>query len=364
MDAPGRHVPRMYHVPQLARGRVALHFGRRASQLMGSSTHPLSQRDVHFTAELGAEAMRLACATQIEPADGAKREDCTVLLLISSAAGYERRRDVVRRTYLSLLDPASAASPLSAELRASVKYRFLLGAPEPAQAAALAAEQAEHGDLLQVAVPESYETLFPKLVASWRWAICTHKFQYFMHADDDSFVRLEKLLAWLTSYEARAPERAPRLYAGYIWDGSEGRRTKPLRDPAQKSYMPVEQWPHDAYPPFASGCGFLIAHQLVDALARRADGLQYCRLFDVPVGIAIAQHEPPAAIEHLPEVRPYRPLPLYQPDTIVQHYMQPEEFRQFFDKAYGAPPSAEEQAADARIAAVYDMFVGAKVLRR
>ena len=53
---------------------------------MGSSTHPLSQRDVHFTAELGAEAMRLACATQIEPADGAKREDCTVLLLISSAS--------------------------------------------------------------------------------------------------------------------------------------------------------------------------------------------------------------------------------------------------------------------------------------
>ena len=134
---------------------MALHFAAdRASQLMGSSTHPLSQRDVHFTAELGAEAMRLACATQIEPADGAKREDCTVLLLISSAAGYERRRDVVRRTYLSLLDPASAASPLSAELRASVKYRFLLGAPEPAQAAALAAEQAEHGDLLQVAVPE------------------------------------------------------------------------------------------------------------------------------------------------------------------------------------------------------------------
>ena len=75
--------------------------------------------------------------------------------------------------------------------------------------AALAAEQAEHGDLLQVAVPESYETLFPKLVASWRWAICTHKFQYFMHADDDSFVRLEKLLAWLTSYEARGSPFRP-----------------------------------------------------------------------------------------------------------------------------------------------------------
>ena len=65
--------------PELARGRECgaplRPTPRRASQLMGSSTHPLSQRDVHFTAELGAEAMRLACATQIEPADGAERED-------------------------------------------------------------------------------------------------------------------------------------------------------------------------------------------------------------------------------------------------------------------------------------------------
>lgn len=245
---------------------------------MGSSTHPLSQRDVHFTAELGAEAMRLACATQIEPADGAKREDCTVLLLISSAAGYERRRDVVRRTYLSLLDPASAASPLSAELRASVKYRFLLGAPEPAQAAALAAEQAEHGDLLQVAVPESYETLFPKIVASWRWAVATHDFGHWMHADDDSYIRLDLLLGWLKSAEAGPPRG---LYAGYIWDGSEGRRTRPLRDPSAKSYMPVEQWPHDSYPPFASGCGFLIASDLVGRLVERSAAMTFFRVIDV-----------------------------------------------------------------------------------
>ena len=86
-----------------------------------------------------------------------------------------------------------------------------------------------------------------------------------------------------------------------------------------------------------------------------------------PAGIYLAQlpeREARLHIVHLETVRPYRPLPLFRDDTIVQHYMQPEEFRQFFDKAYGAPPSAEEQAADARIAAVYDMFVGAKVLRR
>ena len=116
----------------------------------------------------GAHAMALAVATSAEPVE--PRTKCDVLLFISSAAGYERRRTTVRRTYLSLL----AARP---ELASRVRYRFLLGAPKPEQIAVLAAEQAEHGDLLQVDVPESYETLFPKVVAAWRWAAATHDFQ-------------------------------------------------------------------------------------------------------------------------------------------------------------------------------------------
>ena len=82
------------------------------------------------------------------------------------------------------------------------------------------------------------------------------------------------------------------------------------------------------------------------------------------------------------QVRPYPPLPLYRSDTIVQHYMQPEEFMQFHRNAcadHQAVKSADGQAvksadgqvvksADAesneRIAAVYDSFVRAKVMRR
>ena len=189
----------------------------------------------------GAHAMALAIGTPCTPL--AERTKCDVLLLISSAAGYERRRKVIRATMLQALK----ASPA---LAARVSYRFLLGAPKPEQEAVLAAEQAEHCDLLQVSVPESYETLFPKIVASWRWAVATHDFGFWMHADDDSYVRFDLLLRWLDEAPAAQPHAG--LYAGYIWDGSEGRRTKPLRDPTAKSYMPVEQWPHDSYPPFAS----------------------------------------------------------------------------------------------------------------
>ena len=86
-----------------------------------------------------------------------------------------------------------------------------------------------------------------------------------------------------------------------------------------------------------------------------------------PAGIYLAQlpeREARLHIVHLETVRPYRPLPLFREDTIVQHYMQPEEFRQFFDQAYGGAKSVADKESDDRIAQVYDLFVGAKVMRR
>lgn len=339
----------------------------------------------------------------------AARKKCDVLLLISSAAaaGYERRRRAVRRTYLTALREQ--------QLQGTVEYRFLLGEPPTAEeGAALDAEQAEFGDLLRVCVPESYETIFAKVVAAWRWAVATHDFAFWMHADDDSYVRLDLLLGWV-----RSPAASPQegVYAGYLWDGSDGRRTKPLRDPAQKSYMPVEQWPHDSYPPFASGCGHLIACDLVGKLVELSPSMSFFRggVFDVAIGTRPARparlflhqlHRPfrPAKpqrrrrmlsprivgiylarlaasgavanlrLVHIEGVRPYRPLPLFRRETLVQHYMQPEEFRQFHERAVAAAAEADGGAgpgggaaapeSEQRIAAVYDLFVQAKVLRR
>ena len=245
-----------------------------------------------------AEMMRLAVSQPAEPQPD--RESCELVILISSAAGYERRRQAIRATYLTLLHRENDSSPLSQDQRCSIRYRFLLGAPKPEQVAALAAEQEEHGDLLQVAVPESYESLWPKLVACWRWAHATYDFRFWMHVDDDSFVRLELLL----NYLAAADTPARGLYAGYIWDGSEGRRTAPLRDPSAKSYMPPEQWPHSYYPPFASGCGFVISHDLIAWLVGESADFTFFRVIDVPIGIVLAELPPERLrIVHMPEVR-------------------------------------------------------------
>ena len=118
-------------------------------------------------------------------------------------------------------------------------------------------------------------------------------------------MRLDLLLRWLGS-PAATPHAG--LYAGYIWDGSEGRRTKPLRDPYAKSYMPEDQWPHDSYPPFASGCGFLIAYDLIEALVAASPSFTFFRVIDVPIGVCLDRLAPDylpdgrLRIVHMPEV--------------------------------------------------------------
>jgi len=52
--------------------------------------------------------------------------------------------------------------------------------------------------------------------------------------------------------------------------------------------MPPEQWPHSFYPPFASGCGFVISHDLVAWLVGESSDFTFFRVIDVPVGIYLA----------------------------------------------------------------------------
>jgi galactosylxylosylprotein 3-beta-galactosyltransferase len=119
----------------------------------------------------------------------------------------------------------------------------------------------------------------------------------------------------------------------------------------------------------AQGCGFLLAHDLVVGLVAQSPSFTFFRVIDVPVGIFLdrlpPEHKARLRIVHLDEVRPYRPLPLFRADTIVQHYMQPEEFKQFHERALAAAHAQSEEAErEQRIAEVYDIFVKAKVMRR
>ncbi|PNH05204.1 Lactosylceramide 1,3-N-acetyl-beta-D-glucosaminyltransferase B [Tetrabaena socialis] len=285
-------------------------------------------------------------------------------IFVSTAAGNVARRSACRKSWFRYL--TSEDSPLDARYRGDVRLVFVVSIES--QSTELADEQAVHNDLVFVDAPEGYGHLWRKALAFMAWLearSCGGDYDYVMHADDDSFVRLDVLVPLMAHWPRR------RLYWGYVWDGTGNRVTAPIRNPANKSYMPEEQYPLDYYPPFASGCGFVLSRDLAQALL--AHPLPDYRLLDPPFGIHLCGNDMcvlpdgPVAPVHDERVRPYRPIPIFRPDTLVQHYLTPEEMRPFYQQALasaaaGAPqPAPSEQGTPAQL---YDTLVALGLLRR
>ncbi len=81
----------------------------------------------------------------------------------------------------------------------------------------------------------------------------------------------------------------------------------------------------------------------------------------------------PVTPVHEERVRPYRPLPMWRPDTLVQHYMQPEEMAPFHGRALGRLPPAgtngdqqedSSNSASSKAEQLYNTLVGMGLLRR
>eukprot|EP01090_Pellita_catalonica_P006270 TRINITY_DN16475_c0_g1_i1.p1 TRINITY_DN16475_c0_g1~~TRINITY_DN16475_c0_g1_i1.p1 ORF type:complete len:287 (+),score=26.01 TRINITY_DN16475_c0_g1_i1:26-886(+) len=284
-----------------------------------------------------------------------ERKEKYLVIMVNSAVSYRDRRDSIRRTWKKYVSSNPSISSLSKADQDCVAIFFCLGRVQKEQSTE--EEQDKHGDIIHVDIEESYDTLAKKTLAFMTW-LQEQKFNFdhFMHADDDSFIRIDLLLPILR----KLPQK--KLYWGYIWDNVKERITRPLRDPTAKSYMPYEQYEIDAYPPFACGCGFILSRDLVEYLITNARYFKDFRLVDVAFGIYLY---PLAGINRLNEdrVRPYRPLPLFRSDTVIQHYMKPEEFQPFFQRAIGKHTDKCTDA-DHRIASFFDSLTEMGLLRK
>ena len=70
-------------------------------------------------------------------------------------------------------------------------------------------------------------------------------------------------------------------------------------------------------------------------------------------------------VRYVASVAPITSIAYRQAECRALRATQPEEFKQFFANAYGGAPRDEKSLeSEKAIAAVYDLFVGAKVMRR
>lgn len=310
-------------------------------------------------------------------------EPYKLVIFVSTAGNYKERRRALRNSWFQYLK--SDQSPLNPAERSCCKVWFAGVKGD----ATLEEENAEHKDIVLLDAAEGYEHLWRKALVFLEWLEGSHNYTHVMHADDDSFLRLDLLIPLLKS----SPRE--RFYWGYIWNIPGNPTTAPIRDPKNKSRMPVEQYPEDTYPPFASGCGFALSRDLVKCLL--AQPLPDYRLLDPPFGIHLCGPPPscvvpggPVTPVHDSCVRPYRPLPTFRPDTLVQHYLKAEEMKPFYKQALAAAaqpgtseggagpaglsrtspqeqPGASTTSTDAEIGApaeLYNMLVDMGIWRR
>jgi len=404
----------------------------------------------------------------------------TICLFISSSRTNFAHRRAIRNTWLRLLRPPSEDCPerqvLSPEDRERFTVRFLVSrtskntrgggdadanaddaddanADEDARLdARLDAEEKQHGDIFFARTLEGYDQLWTKALEYLEAQLQTEKNSlFFVHADDDSYLRPDLLLRVLDA----APRR--RFYWGYAWNldggeqgpeagagagegagegeggsrragqeaatamtaplllpppnaGEEGegartaavttpapapplrlqhRRTRPIRDPANKSHMPERDYPFPTYPPFCSGCGFALSRDLAEALAAGLPSGAVRRsyaLLDPPFGVHLCGPPPPegrgivappVVPVHDARVRPYRALPLYAAGTVVQHYLRPEEMAPYHAQVmrglagtggggdgWRGGDGREEDERGSAAARLYEQLVGMGLLRR
>lgn len=201
-------------------------------------------------------------------------------VLVVSAPRAAERRSVVRGTWLA----ARRGGP------DDVWARFAVGTGglSADERRALEREQEQHGDLLLLpALRDAYENLTAKVLAMLAWLDEHVAFEFVLKADDDSFARLDALLAEL---RARSPARRRRLYWGFF----SGRgRVKPGGRWREAAWQLC-----DYYLPYALGGGYVLSADLVRYLRLSREYLRAWHSEDVSLGAWLApvdvqrEHDP------------------------------------------------------------------------
>ncbi|XP_007525779.1 beta-1,3-galactosyltransferase 6 [Erinaceus europaeus] len=234
-----------------------------------------------YLARCTADWPRPPLGFRTAPAQPAHSATAFLAVLVASAPRAAERRSVIRSTWLAA---ARRGVPGDVWARFAVGTHGL-GAEERH---ALEREQARHGDLLLLpALRDSYENLTAKVLAMLAWLDEHVAFEFVLKADDDSFARLDALLAEL---RAREPARRRRLYWGFF----SGRgRVKPGGRWREATWQLC-----DYYLPYALGGGYVLAADLVHYLRLSRDYLRAWHSEDVSLGAWLApvdvqrEHDP------------------------------------------------------------------------
>lgn len=187
-----------------------------------------------------------------------------IIILAAPTAKSKERRDVIRKTWLSNID----------QFDQKVVAKFVIGTSGSgiSEQQGLHRENKVHGDILLLPhLRDSYHNLTLKVLQTFVWINTRIKPFYVLKADDDTFVRVDRLIS-----ELKTVNPTTNLYWGFFRGDANVKKHGPW---AERKWVLC-----DKYLPYANGGGYVLSASLVEFIARSADLLQLYNSEDVSVG--------------------------------------------------------------------------------
>ncbi|XP_051178920.1 hydroxyproline O-galactosyltransferase GALT5 [Lolium perenne] len=134
-------------------------------------------------------------------------------------------------------------------------------------------------DIIIVPFVDSYDLVVLKTVAICEYAARVVSSKYIMKCDDDTFVRLDSVMAEV--------KKIPDDKSFYV--GNMNYYHRPLRE--GKWAVSYEEWPRAAYPPYADGPGYIVSSDIANFVVSEMEKgrLNLFKMEDVSVGMWVGQ---------------------------------------------------------------------------
>ncbi|KAH8412183.1 hypothetical protein KR009_000351, partial [Drosophila setifemur] len=191
-----------------------------------------------------------------------------LLVLISSAMSHDAARMSIRQTWMHYGS------------RRDVGMAFVLGrGNNDTINKALTQENFIYGDLIRGNFIDSYNNLTLKTISTLEWAdLHCPKAKYVLKTDDDMFINVPKLLAFLDKHKDKRT-----IY------GRLAKKWKPIRNKKSKYYVSVDQFAASVFPSFTTGPAYVLTGDIVHELYLRSLKTVYLKLEDVFTTGIVAQ---------------------------------------------------------------------------
>ncbi|XP_057748944.1 hydroxyproline O-galactosyltransferase GALT2-like [Arachis stenosperma] len=202
-----------------------------------------------------------------------------LLIGVLSASNHFAERMAVRKTWMQ--SPAIKYS--------DVVVRFFVALnPRKEINAVLKKEAAYFGDIVILPFMDRYELVVLKTVAICEFGIKNVSAAYVMKCDDDTFIRVDKVLKEI--------EKVPQRKSLYM--GNLNLLHRPLRN--GKWAVTYEEWPEEVYPPYANGPAYVISSDIVTFILsqHKYRKLRLFKMEDVSMGMWVERYNTSTGAVH------------------------------------------------------------------